>query len=191
MLGDALNDLIGKLMRLENRPHDVAVNEDIVLGHPLTKHGIFLREDGAVDISSAKSLLSISEEGFLGVAPAMVLNVSDALMNVGTHMVNGRLVFNGYEPDKEIWSGAWVCRFLKDASVLILPGTQVEVQRARGEYSGSRSPHRTLYSTELGALEAVPLSDLIEPVREFRQRQRLVERAIARLESVMQRVGIQ
>lgn len=185
-LSDRIGEMREMLGRLQ-RPIGVAQDEEIVIAHPVGRHGIFLREDGCVDIASGTQAVGLSGSGMTVEVQALDVQGSVMRLDADTVWLNTApdgLVIDGYVPDYGILHGELIARYLRDAMVVITSGSVRPLPNAQP--SGSSGASETPVCAQCPALAAVPLSSLLEPVPWSRP---VNPRLLERVNEVVRRIG--
>ena len=179
---DAL-DRLDQRTRTVRRDIGIARGDELVLAHPIGGHGIFMRDDGSVDIASGTQTLGINGLGMVGDFDVIDLQSSVFSVRSTVFWINtakNGLVIDGYVPDYGIVHGDLIGRYLRDASVVITRGSLKEVQKGGGSV-----PRGNPVCSHCPSLVSVPLSSLIQP---FGWSKPLDSRILNKFNSVMQRI---
>lgn len=163
----SLMDTLNRLYEgMQSPPRDraKAQGDELVVAHPVERHGVFVRDGGWVDIASGTQVVGLGSDGM--VADLNVLDVQTTVSSISTgslwiETARDGLVIDGYVPDYGILHGELIARYLRDAQVVITRGTLKKLQGSR-----SKRASEAVESPVCGqcpSLVSVPLSSLLEP----------------------------
>lgn len=163
----SLTDTLNRLYEeMSSAPRDraKAQGDELVVAHPVERHGVFVRDGGWLDLASGTQVLGLGPDGL--VADLNVLDVRAAVSSISTsglwiETARDGLVINGYVPDYGILRGELIARYLRDAQVVVTRGSLRRLQDARGKLA--REAVESPVCAECPSLVSVPLSSLIEP----------------------------
>lgn len=176
---------------LQKPPRDKSKAEgnEVVVAHPDGRHGIFVRDDGSVDVVSGSQSIGVHGNGLVGDLKVMDFQTSVWHLRTNSMWIfteRDGLIIDGYVPDYGIIHGELIARYLRDAKVVIRRGSTKRIQKRRGEMTGpdtetpvSNDPRSCCYP-----LAYVSLSSLIEPFPWSRQ---LDQKVLQKFKGVLNR----
>lgn len=145
----------------EPRKKDRSEPGELTLHHPQGRHGLYIRNDGVVDLQTRGSAVGVGPLGISLESPALYVGAGSVAFRsdrIGFQVPYDGYFLSGRRLNPQLVSGGQLLRPRADAKVLIVPGS------IQGKDSASAPPQGMPYTAGGCVAEMVSLFDLVQPI---------------------------